>query len=39
MNDAYTSEGQRLVADTVFVDVPAKDALPSITLKSSAQEN
>lgn len=39
VNDAYTSEGQRLVADTVFVDVPAKDALPSITLKSSAQEN
>lgn len=39
VNDAHTNEGQRLVADTVFVDVPAKDALPSITLKSSAQEN
>lgn len=37
VNDAFTNEGQRLVADSLFVDVPAKDALPSITLRSDAQ--
>lgn len=37
VNDAYTNVGQRLVADTVFVEVPA--SLPSITLKSSTQGN
>lgn len=35
VNDAFTNEGQRLVADTVFVDVP--ETLPGITLRSDAQ--
>ncbi len=37
VNDAFTNEGQRLVADTMFIDVPAKADLPSITLKSDSQ--
>lgn len=39
VDNALTNVGQRLVADTVFVDVPAKDALPNITLRSDAQGN
>ncbi len=35
VNDAFTNEGQRLVADTVFVDVPAD--LPGITLTGASQ--
>ncbi len=35
VNDAFTNEGQRLVADTVFVNVPAE--LPGITLTSASQ--
>ncbi len=38
VNDAFTNEGQRLVADTVFVDVPAKDALPGITLRNAQNQ-
>lgn len=37
VNDAFTNEGQRLVADTTYIEVPAKDALPGITLTSASQ--
>ncbi|MCI8401943.1 MAG: carbohydrate-binding protein [Lachnospiraceae bacterium] len=33
VDDALTNEGQRLVSDTLFFDVPALEALPDIELK------
>ncbi|MDE7226147.1 MAG: hypothetical protein K2N49_04745, partial [Ruminococcus sp.] len=32
VNNALTNEGQRMVSDSLFEEVPAKDSLPTITL-------
>ncbi len=36
VNNAQTNEGQRLVSDSLFADMPAFAELPDITLKSSS---
>lgn len=35
VNNALTNEGQRLVSDSLFEEVPAKDKLPTITLNGN----
>ena len=35
VNNALTNEGQRMVSDSLFEEVPAKDKLPTITLSGN----